>query len=288
MTAMKQIKLNSSNKKTVQFNYSNEFYVLRHDWPMDTVWNFNFFKSDGPYVEVFINSPKNAETFDAAYGETFEECEDILWKRYQNYINCVHEFSRNSPKGVHYSNGAGFCKHCGMFRSEAFEPETICEECGKNANLVKRLDGSSVCLDCLENTPWTNRLGCTYFSQASFHKYLKEKGCTIEKCSFLEKDGSVQMSYRIKMKDGKGCLVDWTMKKADDGVYEVKEYSGKAFYMFAKIMFGPALSGKYYLDEKGIECMRKKRDELSSRVNNGLLEKDYLVKEELYSMKKLD
>lgn len=80
------------------------------------------------YFTAFFEAfPKNPKTFIRGEGNTIEEAEEKAWEQLQKYKNCKnHEFERNG-----YTNGSGFCKHCGLFKSHAFEPSTNCNICGK-------------------------------------------------------------------------------------------------------------------------------------------------------------
>lgn len=113
--------------------------LLTHEWPEDCGVQggtrglvISRSHPDGkyftPFFEAFPNDPK---TFIRGEGKTVEEAEEDAWQKWQRYLNCPgpkHEFE---PRG--YTNGAGFCKHCGLFQSEIFSPEQLdltCEVCG--------------------------------------------------------------------------------------------------------------------------------------------------------------
>lgn len=86
----------------------------------------------------------------------------------QETKNCEHEFVRENLKGEHYSNGAGFCKKCGVFKSGVFPPETLCKHCHKPTNHID-LTGELLCKDC------QRKLGVLSYGYCRFltENYLK-------------------------------------------------------------------------------------------------------------------
>lgn len=67
------------------------------------------------FFEAF---PRDPDTFIRGEGATIEEAEEKAFAKLIKYQACTgHEFERRK-----YTNGAGFCKHCGLFKSGAFEP----------------------------------------------------------------------------------------------------------------------------------------------------------------------
>ena len=73
----------------------------------------------GNYETAFFESfPKDPQTFIRGEGVTIEEAEIQAFQAFQKYQACQnHEFERRG-----YTNGAGFCIHCNLFNSQAFEP----------------------------------------------------------------------------------------------------------------------------------------------------------------------
>lgn len=68
-----------------------------------------------------------------------QAAEEAAWTKFQRYLACPgpsgHEYE---PRG--YENGAGFCKHCGMFASDVFTAADLglfCKVCGVPANYSK-------------------------------------------------------------------------------------------------------------------------------------------------------
>ncbi len=78
------------------------------------------------YTTAFFEAfPNNPNTFIRGEGPTVEDAEKSAWDKLQKYMTCKgHIFERRK-----YTNGAGFCKHCGLFNSKAFEPTTRCCIC---------------------------------------------------------------------------------------------------------------------------------------------------------------
>lgn len=280
------------NRKAVKFNHyapKKPYYFLRFDWPENTIFNINGPSTDEAkemlekqgykieyYMEVFLNT-ENVDTFDGVHGTSFEECETKLWDKYQKYIKCNHEFIRESPCGTHYSNGAGFCKHCGMFKSKAFEPETKCMKCGKNANLNKCVNGESVCIDCYRELPWSMKLGCEYFSDISFHNYCSSHQDIFERFEMEENKGILKLKNTILMKNKdfkEKCIVEWTMKKEENGVYRVIDFNGKGFYLMSKFLFGND-NCYYFYGIDGIHKLIKKKNTIHRNLRNGLLTTNY-------------
>jgi len=82
-------------------------------------------KKPTSYRTAFFEAfPRNPDTFIRGEGKTIEEAEEQTWLKFQKYLACKgHEFEKRG-----YRNGAGFCKHCGMFGSKVFEPEPPTKE----------------------------------------------------------------------------------------------------------------------------------------------------------------
>lgn len=71
------------------------------------------------YVTAFFEAfPTEPKTFIRGEGSTIEEAEKQAFEQFQKHVSCPgHEFERRG-----YTNGCGLCKHCGLFKSKAFEP----------------------------------------------------------------------------------------------------------------------------------------------------------------------
>jgi hypothetical protein len=76
------------------------------------------------FVEAFIDN-----SFVRGEGETIKDADDACWAKVIKQRSCPkHEFIPHS-----YTNGAGFCKHCGYFASGYFSGEDLgqlCAVCG--------------------------------------------------------------------------------------------------------------------------------------------------------------
>lgn len=305
-----KIKINSQGEKRVKLNSGQKSYTLQYDWPMNTVFNLNgvldedledikkLYKNHGLptenicSIEVFTDVP-NVESFFGAEGNTLKECEDIAWKKYQSYLHCNHKFSRNSPSGEHYTNGAGFCIHCGMFKSKAFEPETICDKCKKNENLIPLIDGTNVCKDCYLKTSWNQRIGVSYFNDDKFLDYLRYHNCILEKYEqtwtedneeLLEQTFTILRPDKVNHKEYHSCHVTWKYKKIEAGLYEVKDYiSSDNFYSLSRHIYGEKFMGNYYV--LGKESYPKLQEKLNKLQK--ITSKRYYIEFEIESLKKI-
>ncbi len=76
-------------------------------------------KEGESYTTAFFEAfPHNPDTFIRGEGRTVPEAEQDAWNKFQRIRACPgHEFERRG-----YTNGCGFCKHCNMSSSKAFEP----------------------------------------------------------------------------------------------------------------------------------------------------------------------
>ena len=111
-------------------------YELQRPWPLDATVNGGksglVLRDDGSsygtaFVEASLTEPA---TFLRGEAETIEAAEEVAWAKYQRYTanDHDHEFETRG-----YTNGAGFCKHCGMFKSKVFslqEIGSVCHVCG--------------------------------------------------------------------------------------------------------------------------------------------------------------
>jgi hypothetical protein len=111
-------------------------YVTKYLWPQDTGLQYGnrgivFSKKDSYETAFFEAFPtiSGKGTFIRGEGATPDKAEDKAWKTYQKYLNCPeHEFTR-MHRGKHRTDGCGVCVHCGMFSTDALEPETKCVVC---------------------------------------------------------------------------------------------------------------------------------------------------------------
>ena len=76
------------------------------------------------FFEAFPAAPA---TFIRGEGASVAEAERAAFAQLERVLACGgHEFERRG-----YTNGAGFCRHCGLFKSKAFEPSTLCTVCAQ-------------------------------------------------------------------------------------------------------------------------------------------------------------
>lgn len=95
--------------------FENNPLELHHDWHCFCQAGDFETQDEKCYFEAF---PRLPSTYIRGTGMTIIEAEDNAWKQWEKIQNCPgHEMERRG-----YENGAGFCKHCDMFKSRAFEP----------------------------------------------------------------------------------------------------------------------------------------------------------------------
>jgi len=130
----------------------NKEYECEYEWPNDCFIQGGdtglVLSKKGSYktafVEVFLNNPK---TFIRGEGATIKDAENKAWEQFNKIINCkCHEFERRN-----YDNGAGFCKNCGLFKSDAFEPTTKCKFCLNTTYYMRLIDNEMCCKECLKD-----------------------------------------------------------------------------------------------------------------------------------------
>ncbi|MBS1722730.1 MAG: hypothetical protein JSS66_06945 [Armatimonadetes bacterium] len=102
------------------------------------------------YKTAFFEAfPKEPATFLRGEGNTVEEAEASAWNQLQKHIACPgHEWEKRG-----YKNGAGFCKHCGLFKSKVFEPDEDCYLCGQKTYHGQTNDGRWYCKKCQYDVP---------------------------------------------------------------------------------------------------------------------------------------
>lgn len=114
-------------------------YALRHPWPDDCFVQGGdaglvMRRGGGSYRTAFVEvSPSDPKTFIRGEGATLAAAEDAAWGKLQRILACPgHEFETRG-----YTNGAGFCRHCGMFASGVFDVAEVgnpCTVCGTKTN----------------------------------------------------------------------------------------------------------------------------------------------------------
>lgn len=129
-------------------------YNCQHEWPADCFVQCGtagiVFTEEGSYRTAFFEAfPRNPDTFIRGEGESVETAEESAWSQWQKHLACPgHEFERRG-----YRNGAGFCKHCGLFAARAFEPTTLCLVCQKPTNYASDKDGDFYCEEHVDQIP---------------------------------------------------------------------------------------------------------------------------------------
>lgn len=96
--------------------HSNPAYTPTCAWPDDCTvqWGHGLI----PAVPFFEAFPRG--TFIRGEGETIAEAEQKAFAKYQRDLACDHVWGRQRPGGALYTNGAGWCRKCGGFRSRMF------------------------------------------------------------------------------------------------------------------------------------------------------------------------
>ncbi len=96
----------------------------------------------GSYTTAFFEAmPKDPRTFIRGEGASVKEAEANAYDKFTRATKCDgHEFERRK-----YRNGAGFCKHCDMFCSNAFEPIDKCSVCDTPTNYSRDKNGLMYC-----------------------------------------------------------------------------------------------------------------------------------------------
>ena len=102
------------------------------------------------YLTAFFEAfPTNPSTFIRGEGSTINEAEQKAFDCLARFLACPgHEFERGK-----YRNGAGICKHCGMFSTKVFEPIDHCTVCGSPSNYTSDIDNNFWCKACAESMP---------------------------------------------------------------------------------------------------------------------------------------
>lgn len=289
--------IEKDGKKMVHLNVGKDYYVLLHDWPLSTVWNLNgsldpvmnqVYGRGYVSMEVFTKEPENATTMLGADGLTFEECEEKCWEKYQQYQKCQHEFTRESPGGCHYTNGAGFCKHCGMLKSQAFEPETICTACHKHANLFSTLNDEWLCEDCYQNRSWQEKEQCVYFSEETLLDFVKRLG-TLESIQFQKMNDKVMTIRVLFQKEKKRYTMYMRLQEDCSGYGYWVEYYNANFITLRDYPFrSNALGTHVFIQDKDKEVLLQKKKKLNEKLEQEVLEwKKRPYKEEIQNINKI-
>ena len=245
MTQIEEIKNGNKLVKALQLEFATRekygaYYYVQYNWPEKTFFNIHIspsydemtsasgveeiqglnkeeYDSRLYYIEAFPDV-NGVGTYIGTHGSSFEECENILWDEYQRYLSCPkHEFVRDDGTH-HYSNGAGVCKHCGLFASNVLEPETQCDNCCiHTADLSPILRDNKIqylCEDCYAKAKWEEKLYCRYLRLSWFQRLLLLTEKDWEECVIPSDDGS--FIFHLKKDDKE---LKFFAEKAAKGVY---------------------------------------------------------------------
>jgi hypothetical protein len=96
---------------------------------------------DRDYTTAFFEAfPTAPRTFIRGEGATRTEAEDAAWAQWQRIRVCPgHKLERRD-----YRNGAGLCRHCDLFVSDAFEPIPDPDADGRLLERVFRGDPAAI------------------------------------------------------------------------------------------------------------------------------------------------
>ena len=108
-------------------------YEPRRAWPEDCMvqWGEGIVPAT-PFFEAFIPG-----TFIRGEGSTIADAEDRAFERHLSEQECDHRWGRERPGGRLYTNGAGWCRRCGAFRSAMFQPIV---ELGAHRRPLRRME----------------------------------------------------------------------------------------------------------------------------------------------------
>lgn len=108
-------------------------YTPSMPWPEDCTvqWGHGIIPAN-PFFEAFIPG-----TFYRGDGASIEEAEKRAFAQYEKEKTCNHLWGRQRPGRDLYHNGAGWCRHCGAFRSNMFKPVFLENTYRKPLSLVE-------------------------------------------------------------------------------------------------------------------------------------------------------
>lgn len=158
-------------------------------------------KADSYLTAFFEAFPKEPKTFIRGEGKTIAEAEKQAWETLEKYTSCSnHEFERRG-----YENGVGFCKHCNLFNSNAFEPLNKCTICNTPTHYMKALDGNCYCReheDCVPDellTDWQleireRKRREQLYTEMDIQKYVTDEGIKDIMLSLFKNEGLENIS----------------------------------------------------------------------------------------------
>ena len=282
MIQIKEVKNGNKLVKVLELEFGTkekcgDYYYVQYNWPEKTFFNIHIDPSYDEMVSVSgveipgLNKEEHDSklyyieafpdvngigTYIGAHGNSFEECENILWEEYQRYLSCPkHEFIRDDGTH-HYSNGAGVCKHCGLFASNVLEPETQCDNCCiHTANLSPILRDNKIqylCEDCYSKAKWEEKLYCRYLRLSWMQKVLKLTKEEWESCVKAFEDDS--FTFHLKKDDKE---LKFLAEKVAEGVYLIHYEIAKKIPMILCATYPKPVF--YLLTTDAIESLMQKR-----------------------------
>ena len=139
------------------FSKTTGFYDCQYPWPDDCFVQSGdrgiVITDKGSYRTAFFEAfPRSPNTFIRGEGETIQAAEAQAWGEYQRVSSCPgpngHEFEARG-----YENGAGICKHCGMFSTNVIPPIHPCAICGSLTWYSKDNNGLWYCKEHYAQIP---------------------------------------------------------------------------------------------------------------------------------------
>lgn len=98
----------------------------------------------------------NQYVFKAESLVSAEDAETKCWDKYQAAKPrlCTHDHSDGANcDRREYRNGCGFCRHCGHFCANVFDPLEVCVNCGRATYWTHDKNGGWWCRECAHLIP---------------------------------------------------------------------------------------------------------------------------------------
>ena len=117
-------------------------YTCQFDWQCDLhASDSGGVSAEGDRSETAFFEAYPEDTIVCGNGVTIIEAERSAWEKWQRMQQCSnHEFERGK-----FTDGSGFCKHCGRYRAGVFEPTTLCVICGQPTTHTYDTDWNYYC-----------------------------------------------------------------------------------------------------------------------------------------------
>lgn len=137
------------NKTLVKMSSSNE-YVAKYNWGKTFIQGGDSgivlgkaSSYNTAFIEVFPTIGEHS-TFIRGEGKTVREAEENAMLKVKRTESCSQHIFTRKVNGTHRTDGCGVCTECGLFSSNALDPETICFMCNKPSK--KDFKDKHVCL----------------------------------------------------------------------------------------------------------------------------------------------